>query len=51
MQQNTNASKYKWNKVQKEQNIKIPEDKEDKIKKDIIQGGKIHRDKIQYDKI
>ena len=41
MQKNTNATKYKWNKIQIEQNAKIPNYKHDKIQKNKIQIAKI----------
>ena len=41
MIQNTNATKYKWNKIQIEKNTKIPKYKHDKIQKNKIQIAKI----------
>ena len=41
MEQSTNTTKYKYNKIQIEQNAKNPKYKHDKIQKDKIQIAKI----------
>ena len=41
MEQNTNATTYKWNKIQIEENAKMQKYKQDKIQKDKTQIAKI----------